>query len=59
MTDDIKIWDEREISGTNIIPISSLANWMQTFCSSSLDHPWPFFYYLQIYVVIVKIMERE
>ena len=45
MTDDTKICEEREISGTKPIPILSLAFGVRTFCSLSPAYPWPIFYY--------------
>ena len=37
--------DLRDIGGTNIIPISSLAYLMGAFNLSSLAHPWPLILY--------------
>ena len=59
MKDKIKFRDERDTSGTNPIPILSLALRVRTFCSLSLAYPWPHFYYLQIHVGIVEINEIE
>jgi len=59
MTDDTKICDEREISGTNIIPISS-----QTFgLGHFVLHPWIIpgqFFITHVYaVVIVEIIKKK
>jgi len=44
MKDKSNIWECRDIGGTNIIPISSLA-YLRAACNlSSLAHPWPLIY---------------
>ena len=43
MKDKLNIWDKRDMGGTNIIPISSLAYLMGIFNLSSIDHPGQLF----------------
>ena len=48
----MKIWEERDIGGTNIIPISSLAFGVQHF----VLHPWiipGLFFITHVYAVVI------
>jgi len=45
MKDNIKIWDEREISGTVCVSNAYLAYLRAAKCSAYLMRTWPLFYY--------------
>ena len=57
MKDDTKICEERDIGGTNIIPISSLAFGVGIFFLHPYIIPGPF-YYPRNRVVIAKIIKK-